>query len=68
MSTNSRAEPDAGNGPAVSTRPSTGDATSSNAGFRRLKQWRGIATRHDEHPARHQAAITLASTLIWLDK
>ncbi|MFE2141440.1 transposase, partial [Streptomyces sp. NPDC059456] len=36
--------------------------------FHRLKQWRGIATRYDKHPTRHQAAITLASTLIWLDK
>ncbi len=35
--------------------------------FHRLKQWRGIATRYDKHPARYQAAITLASTLIWLD-
>ncbi|MFG2985414.1 transposase [Streptomyces sp. NPDC048258] len=36
--------------------------------FHRLKQWRGIATRYDRHPDRYQAAITLASTLIWLDK
>ncbi|MER5418177.1 transposase, partial [Streptomyces virginiae] len=35
--------------------------------FHRLKQWRGIATRYDKPPARYQAAITLASTLIWLD-
>ncbi|MET7289969.1 transposase [Streptomyces sp. NPDC005573] len=32
-----------------------------------LKQRRGIATRYDEHPDPYQAAITLASTLIWLD-
>jgi transposase len=36
--------------------------------FHRLKQWRGIATRYDKHPDRYHAAITLASTLIWLDK
>lgn len=36
--------------------------------FHRLKQWRGVATRYDKHPARYQAAITLASTLIWPDK
>ncbi|MFJ5519466.1 IS5 family transposase [Streptomyces griseoluteus] len=35
--------------------------------FHRLEQWRGIATRYDKHPNRYQAAITLASTLIWLD-
>ncbi|MFM9368438.1 transposase [Streptomyces sp. Da 82-17] len=34
--------------------------------FHRLKQWRGIATRYEKHPARYQAVITLASTLIWL--
>ncbi|MFF4426206.1 hypothetical protein ACFY04_36430 [Streptomyces sp. NPDC001549] len=36
--------------------------------FHRLKRWRGIATRHDKHPARRQAAITLAGTLVRLDK
>ncbi|MGA5648810.1 transposase [Streptomyces seoulensis] len=36
--------------------------------FHRLKQWRGIATRYDKHPDRYLAAITLASTLIWLDR
>lgn len=35
--------------------------------FHRLKQWRGIATRYDKRPDRYLAAITLASTLIWLD-
>ncbi|CAL9363165.1 IS5 family transposase IS1650 (plasmid) [Streptomyces sp. enrichment culture] len=35
--------------------------------FHRLKQWRGIATRYDKHPDRYLAAISLASTLIWLD-
>ncbi|WP_456302375.1 IS5 family transposase [Streptomyces albogriseolus] len=34
--------------------------------FNRLKQWRGIATRYDKQPDRYLAAITLASTLIWL--
>lgn len=36
--------------------------------FRRLKQWRGIATRYDKHRDRYLAAVTLASTLIWLDQ
>jgi transposase len=36
--------------------------------FHRLKQWRGIATRYDKKPGRYHAAITLASTLIWLDE
>ncbi|WP_405762133.1 hypothetical protein [Streptomyces sp. NBC_00045] len=66
--TNSRAKPCAGNRPAASIRPSTGAATSSNDCFHRLKQWRGIATRYDKHPDRYQAAISLASTLVWLDK
>jgi transposase len=35
--------------------------------FNRLKQWRGIATRYEKQPDRYLAAITLASTLIWLD-
>ncbi|MGV9344873.1 transposase [Streptomyces spiralis] len=35
--------------------------------FHRLKQWRGIATRYDKQPGRYLAAITLASTLIWLE-
>ncbi|MYS88706.1 IS5 family transposase [Streptomyces sp. SID5464] len=35
--------------------------------FHRLKQWRGIATRYDKQPGRYLAAITLASTRIWLD-
>ncbi|MFF9237195.1 IS5 family transposase, partial [Streptomyces sp. NPDC014801] len=35
--------------------------------FNRLKQWRGIATRYDKLPDRFLAAITLASTLIWLE-
>lgn len=34
--------------------------------FHRLKQWRGIATRYEKRPDRYLAAITLASTLIWL--
>ncbi|PBC85918.1 MULTISPECIES: transposase [unclassified Streptomyces] len=36
--------------------------------FHRLRQWRGIATRYDKHPDRHLAALTLASTLSWLDQ
>jgi transposase len=34
--------------------------------FPRFKQWRGIVTRYDTHPDRYLAAITLASTLVWL--
>ena len=56
----------AGNGPAGSTKPPTGAATSSSAVPHRLKQWRGIATRYDKRSDRYLAAVTLASTLIWL--
>ncbi|TKT08018.1 hypothetical protein E4U92_18550 [Streptomyces galbus] len=34
--------------------------------FHRLKQWRDIAIRYDKQPDRYLAAITLASTSIWL--
>ncbi|MGW0149189.1 hypothetical protein ACWDVU_26700 [Streptomyces sp. NPDC003333] len=44
--------------------PTATGVTQSTGG---LKQWRGIATRHDKQPGRYRAAITLASTLIWLD-
>nr|WP_234338060.1 IS5 family transposase [Streptomyces sp. NRRL WC-3725] len=33
--------------------------------FNRLKQWRGIATRYDKTAESYQAAITLASLLMW---
>ncbi|WP_406419622.1 IS5 family transposase [Streptomyces sp. NBC_01614] len=33
--------------------------------FNRLKQWRGIATRYDKTAASYQAAVTLASLLMW---
>ncbi|WP_426405262.1 IS5 family transposase [Streptomyces sp. R-07] len=36
--------------------------------FHRLKQWRGITTHYDKHPGRSPATITLASTLIRLDR
>ncbi|MFI1660485.1 hypothetical protein ACH4ZU_37095 [Streptomyces sp. NPDC020472] len=35
--------------------------------FHRLKPWRGLATRHDEHPDHCLAALTLAGTLTWFD-
>ncbi|WP_443333610.1 transposase [Streptomyces sp. CB00455] len=47
-----------------STSRSTSIATSWNA-FNRLKQWRGIATRYDKAAQSYQAAITLASLLMW---
>ncbi len=31
----------------------------------RLKQWRGIATRYDKTAESYQAAVTLASLLMW---
>jgi transposase len=34
----------------------------------RLKQWRGIATRYDKLACHHQAAVTLVSTLLWINK
>ncbi|MFF2433039.1 IS5 family transposase [Streptomyces sp. NPDC058107] len=33
--------------------------------FNRLKQWRGIATRYDKTAESYQAAVTLASILMW---
>jgi transposase len=33
--------------------------------FNRLKQWRGIATRYDNTAECYQAAVTLASLLMW---
>ncbi|WP_240796607.1 IS5 family transposase [Streptomyces sp. RFCAC02] len=33
--------------------------------FNRLKQWRGIATRYDKTIESYQAAVTLASLLMW---
>jgi len=33
--------------------------------FNRLKQWRGIATRYDKTAQSFQAAVTLASLLMW---
>ena len=34
--------------------------------FNRFKQWRGIATRFDKTATSYQAAVTLASLLMWL--
>ncbi|MFJ1969227.1 IS5 family transposase [Streptomyces sp. NPDC087903] len=33
--------------------------------FNRLKQWRGIATRYDKTVESYQAAVTIASLLMW---
>ncbi|MEV8605625.1 transposase, partial [Streptomyces griseoviridis] len=33
--------------------------------FNCLKQWRGIATRYDKTAESYQAAVTLASLLMW---
>ncbi len=33
--------------------------------FNRLKQWRGIATRYDKTVQSYEAAVTLASLLMW---
>ncbi|MGG8365036.1 IS5 family transposase [Streptomyces lividans] len=33
--------------------------------FNRLKQWRGIATRYDKSAQSYEAAVTLASLLMW---
>ncbi|MFE2597769.1 hypothetical protein ACFXCZ_14900 [Streptomyces sp. NPDC059396] len=33
--------------------------------FNRLKQWRGIATHYDKAAESCQAAVTLASLLMW---
>jgi transposase len=34
--------------------------------FNRLKQWRGIATRYDKTAESYEAAVTLASLLMWV--
>ncbi|CAL9351118.1 IS5 family transposase ISBli8 [Streptomyces sp. enrichment culture] len=34
--------------------------------FNRLKQWRGLATRHDKTRESYQAAVTIASILLWI--
>ncbi|MFI6154338.1 IS5 family transposase [Kitasatospora sp. NPDC051170] len=34
--------------------------------FGRLKQWRGLATRYDKTRESYQAAITIASILLWI--
>ena len=51
-----------------STRTPTDAATSSERCINRLKQWRGIATRYDKLACHYQAAITLVSTLLWINK
>lgn len=51
-----------------STRTPTDAATSSKRCINRLKQWRGIATRYDILACHYQAAITLVSTLLWINK
>ncbi|WP_406141436.1 hypothetical protein [Streptomyces anulatus] len=33
--------------------------------FNRLEQWRGIATRYDKTTQSYEAAVTLASLLMW---
>lgn len=33
--------------------------------FNRLKQWRGIATRYDKTAQSYEAAVTLASLMMW---
>ncbi|RKT54877.1 transposase [Saccharothrix australiensis] len=34
--------------------------------FNRLKQWRGLATRYDKTQESYQAAVTIASILLWI--
>ncbi len=34
--------------------------------FNRLKQWRGLATRYDKTRESLQAAVTIASILLWI--
>lgn len=31
-----------------------------------VKQWRGLATRYDKTRESYQAAVTIASTLLWI--
>ena len=35
-------------------------------GFNQLKQWRGLATRYDQHAINYRGAITYRSLLAWL--
>ncbi|MGX1854259.1 hypothetical protein [Streptomyces sp. NPDC055299] len=55
------------NVPAGSTKPLSAPHRRRSC-FHRLTQWRGTATRYEQHPDRYFAAITLASTLISLDQ
>ncbi len=32
----------------------------------RLKQWRGVATRYEKRAVNYQAAVIIASLMIWL--
>lgn len=34
--------------------------------FNRLKQWRGLATRYDKTRESYQAAVTIASIMLWI--
>ncbi|MGX8274599.1 hypothetical protein [Streptomyces sp. PBSH9] len=34
--------------------------------FNRLEQWRGLATRYDTTRESYQAAVTIASILLWI--
>ncbi|MHC3456060.1 IS5/IS1182 family transposase, partial [Streptomyces prasinus] len=34
--------------------------------FNRLKHWRGLATRYDKTHESYQAAVTIASILLWI--
>ncbi|KOT86016.1 transposase [Streptomyces rimosus subsp. pseudoverticillatus] len=34
--------------------------------FQKLKQWRGLATRYDKARKSYQAAVTIASLMLWI--
>ncbi|MEU7508663.1 transposase, partial [Streptomyces lavendulae] len=47
------------------TIPERSDQVRNRTRRNRLKQWRGIATRYDKTAQSYQAAVTLASLLMW---
>ncbi|MGX5653260.1 transposase [Geodermatophilus nigrescens] len=37
-------------------------------GFRRVREWRGLATRYDKHARNYAGALNLAALLTWLPR
>jgi hypothetical protein len=52
--------------PWASTRPVYARRNVVERCINRLKQWRGLATRHEKRAVNYQAMVILASIVIWL--